>query len=64
MPPVTSGVCQLFLSCVTKEFRPHREMLSQDLNLPHVKVQVQEDFTEGAIPRSASWMGTSRIVSP
>ena len=41
------SICNIFLSCVTKEFLPHREMLAKDLNLPHVKVQVQEDFVEG-----------------
>ena len=40
-------ICKIFLSCVTNEFRPHREMLTKDLSLPHVKVQVQEDFVQG-----------------
>jgi eukaryotic-like serine/threonine-protein kinase len=39
-------ICQIFLSCVTNEFLPHREMLTKDLCLPQVKVQVQEDFTQ------------------
>jgi hypothetical protein len=40
------GVCQIFLSCVSKGFLPQQEMLTKDLSLPHVKVQVQEDFTQ------------------
>jgi hypothetical protein len=43
----TSSVRKIFLSCVTKEFGHHREMLTKDLSLPDVKVQVQEDFVEG-----------------
>jgi formylglycine-generating enzyme required for sulfatase activity len=43
----TSSVRKIFLSCVTNEFGPHREMLTKDLSLPDVKVQVQEDFVEG-----------------
>jgi hypothetical protein len=45
--PNTPPLCKIFLSCVTKEFLPHREMLSKDLSLPYVKIQVQEDFIEG-----------------
>lgn len=37
----------LFLSCVTSEFRLHREMLTQDLNVPEVKVYTQESFVTG-----------------
>src|ERR1035438_1274629 len=46
-PQNTPSVCKIFLSCVTNEFGPHREMLTKDLSLPDVKVQVQEDFVEG-----------------
>src|ERR1035438_7037155 len=46
-PQNTPSVCKIFLLCVTNEFRSHREMLTKDLSLPHVKVQVQEDFVEG-----------------
>jgi len=46
-PQHTSGVYKIFLSCVTNEFLPHRKLLTDDLSLPHVKVQVQEDFIQG-----------------
>lgn len=44
---INPAISPLFLSCVTKEFRPYRDALAKDLSLPHVKVQVQEDFIEG-----------------
>ena len=37
---------KVFLSCVTKEFAPHREKLAHDLQMPNVKVEWQETFVE------------------
>jgi hypothetical protein len=36
---------QLFLSCVSAEFKSYRETLRHDLDRPSVTVKVQEDFT-------------------
>lgn len=38
---------KVFLSCVSKEFRPYRDMLAGDLRIPGVEVRVQEDFVLG-----------------
>ena len=35
---------QLFLSCVTAEFKSYREVLRHALTRPNVEVKVQEDF--------------------
>jgi serine/threonine protein kinase len=37
---------KVFLSCVTKEFGPHRDKLAHDLQMPNVKVEWQESFVE------------------
>ena len=41
---------QLFLSCVSAEFRSYREMLRHALDRPNVTVKVQEDFIESGTP--------------
>ncbi|MEN8260042.1 MAG: tetratricopeptide repeat protein [Pseudomonadota bacterium] len=43
----TSQPHQIFLSCVTDEFGPHRKLLKDDLSLPRVTVQVQEGLVQG-----------------
>ncbi len=50
-PPSSRGApteCQIFLSCVSNEFRPYRELLTKDLSLPGIKVEVQEHFVQGS----------------
>ena len=34
----------IFLSCVTKEFKSYRDELAANLNRPNVKIEVQETF--------------------
>jgi tetratricopeptide (TPR) repeat protein len=41
---------QLFFSTVSAEFKGYRELLRHNLNLPDVKIQIQEDFIAGGIP--------------
>lgn len=43
----TNSLRQIFLSCVSNEFRPHRELLKGDLSLPGVLVREQQDFVQG-----------------
>ena len=39
---------QLFLFCVSAEFKSYREVLRHDLTRPNVEVKVQEDFIVSA----------------
>lgn len=41
---------QLFLSCVSAEFRGYREQLRRNLAQPNLVVQIQEDFMAGGVP--------------
>ena len=41
---------QLFLSCVSGEFRSYRDTLRHNLNLPDCTIQIQEDFPAGGVP--------------
>lgn len=43
-------VQQLFLSCVSAEFRSYRELLRHNLRQPNLTVQIQEDFMAGGVP--------------
>lgn len=43
-------VLQLFLSCVSGEFRGYRDQLRTNLDQPNLKVQIQEDFMAGGVP--------------
>lgn len=43
-------VQQLFLSCVSTEFRTYRELLRSNLTQPNLTVQIQEDFMAGGVP--------------
>ena len=53
---------QLFLSCVSDEFRRYRDTLRHNLNLPDCTIQIQEDFCPGGGPPSTSWTSTSAIA--
>jgi len=41
---------QIFLSCVSAEFRSYREQLRHNLSQPNLVVQIQEDFIAGGVP--------------